>query len=476
MMDTTTPQTANSQSGKKALSVQGAHMPLLEFYSPSAGLLAANPRGPARSVTWIMAALLLSTGLAAGLIPIDKVVTAQGRVVAVEATVVVQPLETAIVREIDVQEGQRVVKGQLLAKLDPTFTTSDKTALGSQVRSLQAEVDRLQAEADGRDYSPKDSSDPAAVLQSVMFIQRRSEHQSRMDNYARKMEGLQATLQKAAGDVVAYNEREGVASTVESKRNELQHMGWGSQLNALQAEDQRMEVQRNLASSKQTVRSAAQDLQAMQAEARAFDQDWHAKISQDLTEAQRKLAEATGNLTKADLRSNLVELRAPVDATVLTRAKVSVGSVLQSGDQFLSLVPEGAAMEVEANVAGGDAGFVHDGNQVTLKFDTFPYTQYGGAIGTVRTMSPDSFASQAEASPPVRGAPQAPQQQAAGQNATFYRTRISMDSVSLHDTPQGFHIVPGMPVTADVMVGKRTVLSYLFSRALPIAMDGMREP
>jgi len=33
-----------------------------------------------------------------------------------------------------------------------------------------------------------------------------------------------------------------------------------------------------------------------------------------------------------------------------------------------------------------------------------------------------------------------------------------------------------MPVTADVKVGKRTVLSYLFSRVLPIAMDGMREP
>ena len=466
-----------SASGRQVLPKDGARAPaLLEFYSPSAALLTARPRGPARAVTWVMAGLFASTGAAAALIPIDKVVTAQGRIVATEATVVVQPLETAIVREIDVKEGDRVRKGQLLAKLDPTFTTSDKTALTSQVDSLSAEVARLQAEADGREYLPPAGSGAAATLQAVMFMQRRLEHQSRMDNYARKIEGLQATLQKAAGDVRSYGERTRVADTVEAKRSELEKLGWGSQLNRLQATDQRLEVERGLQNAQQTVRSSAGDLQAMQAEAAASEQEWKAKVSQDLTDAQRKLAESTGNLAKADLRSNLVELRASEDATVLTRAKVSVGSVLQSGDQFLTLVPDNAAMEIEANVSGADAGFVRDGNQVTVKFDTFPYTQYGGAEGTVQTMSPDSFASQAEASAPVRGAPQQQAAQPGGQNQNFYRTRISLDKVSLHDTPQGFHVVPGMPVTADVMVGKRTVLSYLFSRALPVAMDGMREP
>ncbi len=83
------------------------------------------------------------------LIPIDKVVSAQGRIVSQAPTVVVQPLETAIVRSIDVREGDVVHKGQLLARLDPTFATADQSAAQAQVASFGAEVARLQAEADG---------------------------------------------------------------------------------------------------------------------------------------------------------------------------------------------------------------------------------------------------------------------------------------------------------------------------------------
>ncbi len=58
----------------------------------------------------------------------------------------------------------------------------------------------------------------------------------------------------------------------------------------------------------------------------------------------------------------------------------------------------------------------------------------------------------------------------------FYRSRITLDAIKLHDTPTGFHLVPGMPVTADIKVGKRTMMLYLLGRFLPVAMDGMREP
>jgi hemolysin D len=42
--------------------------------------------------------------------------------------------------------------------------------------------------------------------------------------------------------------------------------------------------------------------------------------------------------------------------------------------------------------------------------------------------------------------------------------------------PAGFHIMPGMPVAADIKVGKRTVMAYLLGRILPVMSEGMREP
>ena len=463
--------------GTKLTRGQSAQMPaLLEFYSPSAALLETRPKGPARGVIWTVASMFAACAIASGLIPIDKVVTSPGKVVATQDTVVIQPLETSIVREIDVQEGQVVHKGQLLARLDPTFTTSDKTALSQNAVSLRAEVERRQAEQAGLDYHPV-GTDTATQVQEAIFAQRKAERTFRIENYKQKIDSLQATLSKAVGDIQAYSERLQVATTVYGKRRELAQLGWGSQLNQLQAQDTQLDIQRGLTEAQQTARSAANDLNAMRAEAAAYDQNWKSQNASDLTDAQRKLDTAQGDLTKAVMRSQLVDIRADQDATVLTRAPVSVGSVLQSGDQLLKLVPVDAPLEVEGTIIGSEAGYVRVGDQVSIKFDTFPFTQYGAAKGTVRVISPDSFTGQQPEGSIAHGAvDQASSGQIPAPGSAYYRVKISIDQVNLHDTPPGFHVAPGMPVTADVLVGKRTVLSYIFSRALPVAMDGMREP
>ncbi len=453
---------------------QSSQMPvLLEFYSPSAVLLDIRPKAPSRGVIWTVATMFAACAAAAGLIPVDKVVTAPGKVVATENTIVVQPFEASIVRELAVQEGQIVHKGDLLARLDPTFTTSDKTVTAQQVASLRAQVERLRAERDGADYIPS-TMDDAAQVQQMIFAQRSAERVFRLQNFQQKIAGLLATLGKSIAEVQSYTDRAEVATVVEGKRIELERLGIGSQLNRLQATDQRMTMQSGLQNAQQAAKSAAADLAAMRADAAAYDQDWHAKVSQELLDQGRKLDDAEGTLAKANLKSNLVEFYAPQDSVVLSRAPVSVGSVLQSGDQFLKLVPLNVPLEVEASVAGTDAGFVHVGDTVTLKFDTFPFAQYGAASGTVRVVSPDSFTQPPPDQTSHGSVPAAQNLPVPG--GSFYRVKIAIDSVNLHDTPPGFRVTQGMPVTADVMVGKRTVLSYIFSRALPVVMDGMREP
>ena len=155
--------------------------------------------------------------------------------------------------------------------------------------------------------------------------------------------------------------------------------------------DNRVEMERNLRSAEETASSGQRDLAALIAERDGYVQSWHADVSEKLSDATGKLSDARESLNKAQLRKQLVELRADRDATVLTVAKVSVGSVLQSGQQFITLVPADAPLEVEANILGRDDGFVSVGDPVSIKFDTFPFIQYGLAYGTVRTISADSF-------------------------------------------------------------------------------------
>lgn len=443
---------------------------LLEFHSPTAALTVTPALHGARGTVWVVCSLAAACIGAAALIPIDKVVTSQGKIVAQSATSVVQPLETAIIRSIDVKEGQVVHKGDLLARLDPTFATADAAALESQVASLTTEVERLQAEASGKTYAPKDGS-PLSMLQGAIFLQHQAERSFKNENYTQKINSLQSQIQRAVADKDAYSDRLKVAEELERKRIELERLQVGSQINRLAATDSRLEVKRGLSNATNQVEQAARDLQAMQAERDAYNQQWRGQVSQDLTDQGRKLSDAKENLNKADLRRQLVEVRAEQDSIVNNIAKVSPGSVLQSGEQFLTLVPADSPFEVEANIAGMDAGFVHPGNTVTVKFDTFPFTQYGAAEGTVRVVSADSFSSNPDEK--QRGI----QQSSAGSNAqTFYRARISLDEIKLHGTPPGFRLNQGMPITADIKVGERTVVGYLLSRVLPVAMNGMREP
>ena len=388
-----------------------AEMPVagLALHTPAAAMINTQPQPRARGTVWAVGALVVTCFTAAWMIPIDKVVTASGKVVSVAPTEVVQPLETAIVRSIDVQEGQVVRKGDLLARLAPT--------------------------------------DPPPDL------------------------GATTPVQRDEQDAESYKQRLAIASNVAGMRAELQRDAVGSKLNTLQAQDAQVEATRALSAS---LRSGQQDraqLQGAIAERDAYEQEWRSKISQDLTEASRKLSESQEQLAKAELRSRLVVLRAGQDGVVQTIAKVSVGSVLASGDQFFTLAPLDAPLEVDANISASESGYVHLGDKVTVKFSTFPFAHYGGAEGTVRIISADAFSSdQQDQRRP------ASQSQSAASAQSYYRAKVSIDKVTLHNTPAKFHIIPGMPVTADISVGKRTIAGYLLGSMMPVVEEGMREP
>ena len=156
----------------------------------------------------------------------------------------------------------------------------------------------------------------------------------------------------------------------------------------------------------------------------------------------------------------------------MTVAKVSVGSVLNPGQQFITLVPTNAPLEVEANIAGSDDGHVSLGDPVDIKFDTFQYSRYGLAHGIVRTISPDSFSQQGEQRNPT-GAVQMPQQS----QGVWYRSRITLDQIDLHNTPAELPSDPRHAVTADIRVGKADRASlHAWVRRSPWPPKAMREP
>ncbi len=451
---------------------------LLEFNSPSAALVAMPPSALARYMVWVVASMAVVMMIVMGTFPLDRVVSTPGELVSTAPTLLVQPLDPAIVTSIDVKEGEVVHKGQVLAHLDPTLSGADLTNLQEQTQAYKAQIARLEAMASGSDYVP-DLSNPASTAEAAIFMRRQSEFKAKLRNYSQQMASLKSDLMAEQASAAMYGGRAKLASTVHNMRMELQRDQVGSRLESLSAQDNLMEIERSQITAEQSAAGAQNKLDAMMSEEEGYIQNWKGQIYQDLTEAQHKYYEAKGDLDKAVLHQSLVVMRAQADAVVLTIAKVSIGSVLQAGARFITLVPLDAPLEIEARLKGSESGYVKLGDKALIKFATFAYTQYGGAEAVVRNVSADSFSKDsdsgaADANGGGGGSPGSSIQ--GGSPDTFYRIRLQVDRYTLHGVPNYFHPTPGMPVTADIKVGKRTILRYLLSTVLPVATEGMREP
>ncbi|WP_408742572.1 HlyD family type I secretion periplasmic adaptor subunit [Acetobacter persici] len=444
---------------------------LLEFHSPTAALVNMPPTPSAQYITWLVGALVLSSVTVMSVFPLDRVVSTPGRLVSTEQTLVVQPLDTSIVRSIDVREGDFVHKGDVLAHLDPTTSGADIDNMRTQSDQYQAEADRLIAETQGKTYVV-DPQNSASVQQAEAFLRRKAEFDAKVNNYDKQIASLQNELQSAQASAAMYAARAKVAADVHKMRMQLQKDQVGSKLSTLSAQNELMEVERSQIAAQQLAGSTRNKLAGQVSEKEGYIQNWKAEAYRDLVTAQHHLSEAKSSYQKAALHNSLVTLKADEDAVVLNISKVSVGAVLTVGQKLMTLVPVGKGLEIETVMSGKDAGFVRLGDKALVKFATFPYQQYGGADATVRTISADSFVGGSSGGGQQDNSDVTPDTS----SKEFYRVRLRVDRYTLHGVPSFFHPQPGMPVTADIRVGKRTVMQYLLNSFMPLMTDGMREP
>ena len=440
----------------------------LEFESPSAAIIATAVPPLSRVTNLLVFLLVVSVLAACGLIQIDKIVSGTGKLTADAPNILLRPFDQAIVESIDARKGDIVRKGQVLARLNSTFSSADLTTLQDQVDLLNAEVMRLQSEFANSTYKP-DPSNPHAKLQASIFGQRASEYKSSLQNYDQTINQLKAQIAGDSTQAKYYRERLSLASKNEQMRQKLQDLEIGSTLNTQIATDARLNMASALAQAETDGAQAGSKLAAQKAERETFVQRWKGQTSQELADTRRRLVQAQQELAKTSLRNNLVTMTAPRDSVVLSVAQVTAGSVVSSAEPLIHLVPIDAPLSVEVDISGIDSGYVRPGDEVTIKFDTLPYLQYGTGRGVVRSISADSFNPESAAQDGGSALPNRP-------SSLYYKGDIALAELLLHDTPPGFRLMPGMPVAADVKVGTRSVLSYFIARILPVVYGSMHEP
>jgi HlyD family secretion protein len=437
------------------------------FQSETAEILEAPAPAGIRATTYVAAALVIALIFLAAITRLDRVVeSVGGEIVSTQPTEILQSLDSALIKTINVRVGDRVKAGDVLATLDPTFASADVDALRLQIANYDAQIARAEAELAGKAYAPPPASDAAAArygeLQSALFVQRKSLYDEQMRAYNSQIAQHQATLAKLKNNEARYTERMALAKEVEEMRAMLAAAQVGSRLNLLAAADQRTELLRNLEFNYNSLIETEHQLQTAVATRDAFAQKWLADTSQELVTARNQRDTAHQQLEKARRRQDLVRLSASEDAVVLRMAKLSVGSVLKDAEPLMYLAPLNSPVEGEIRIAPRDIGFIRPGDPVKVKLDAFDFVEHGTVKGTISWISEGAFMIDERTGQPTA--------------EPYYKARIALTDTSLRNVPNGFRLIPGMTLTADVHIGTRSILTYLVSGAVKHLSEAMREP
>src|SRR5258708_18946895 len=351
------------------------------FQSETAEIIDRPERVRARYTVHICGAMFVTMLLVSMVMRVDRVVTSQfGQVVPTEATMVVQALDTSIIKSLDVHEGQQVKAGDLLATLDPTFTAADVDTLKTQIASLDAQIARCEAELAGQPFEVKPDPTPGAAyygtLQRSYYAQRKAQFDAQMHAYDAQIAQLRATLARIDNNQTRYGDRAKLAKEVEDMRAALAASQVGSRLNLLAATDQKTELLRNLESDRNSLVESRHQLDATISTRDAFVQQWLGQTSQELVTARNQRDTALQQLGKALRHQDLVRLYARDDGVVLKMAKLSVGSVLKDGDPLMYVAPMRSPVEAEARIQPRDIGFIRVSDPVIVKLDPFAFIEH----------------------------------------------------------------------------------------------------
>ena len=443
---------------------------LVALESATAEVVARRSVVRERAVLYVLAAMIAFLIVFISIVKLDRIVVATGRLVPIEGALTVQPLEKAIINRVLVSVGEVVKKDQVLATCDPTFVRADLAQLKQKVADLDAQRRRMEAEEAGQSFHANPTQ-PYDLLQASIWSKRASEYSAGLADFDQRISSTDAQITGLQQNIVNYRGQLKIATETEGMYTKLAEAGVASRAQLINAQNQRLE-QARLVSEQTSILTATQHtLDSLKEQRKVYVQKWHDDDLNNLVNVKDQLEQARNDLNKAQRLSELVNLKAPMDAVVLQTPTLSSGGVATDAQPLFSLMPLNAPLEVDAQIDSKDSGFVTVGDPVTIKFDTYKFLEHGTGEGVVKTVSLDSFTQEPTQDTITTGTTMSNEPR-----SPYFDTRITVKALHLHDVPPHTRLIPGMTLEADIVVGQRTILWYLLGGAMRSGAEAMHEP
>ncbi|MBA2525623.1 MAG: HlyD family efflux transporter periplasmic adaptor subunit [Pyrinomonadaceae bacterium] len=160
-------------------------------------------------------------------------------------------------------------------------------------------------------------------------------------------------------------------------------------------------------------------------------------------EQRNRIARLQTEIAAAELSLRHTTITAPVGGVITALDVRSTGAVLQSGQTIASIAPSGVRLVVEAQVPNKDIAFIEKGLPAKLKFDAFPFQEYGTVEGTVIEVSPDA--------------------QLDKELGSFYKVTIAPRQTQIAAKGKILPLRPGLALAAEIITERKSILSLILA-------------
>jgi len=398
----------------------------------------------------LLAIVFIGFGGWSAIAPLGSAAPATGMIVVKNEKKTIQHLEGGILSRLLVREGDRVSKGQPLARLDTTQVQANLDVLSAQLLGAKARIARLQAErADSQAVEwPAQNTFPSTdryqeliAEQQALFLKRRSSLEGEVSILERRIEQLQSRVMGLA------ESRETQSKLLVSFENELSNLnellseGYVDETRVRDLERRVVELKGRLQQLNSDIKSSEiqigeTELQILQRRA-VYDAD----VQNQLAELQAQRVQLEEQYRVAQDRLNRSEIRAPSDGIVLTVEVTTEGGVVPGSQPFMTIVPENDDLVIEARVNPIDIDRVSVGQMAEVQFSAFDANAIPKIFGDVLSISPDALIDRS--------------------TGLSYYLAVLKTSPSELEKLTGYTLVPGMPVNVLIKTGERTLWEYL---------------
>jgi adhesin transport system membrane fusion protein len=421
-----------------------------------------TPREPlsgARMVIVASAAAFLLFLIWAALAPVDEITRGQGRVIPSSKVQLIQAAAPATLSQLLVRSGERVHKGQLLARLEDPQSTSEVGQIQAETGSLEARAARLQAEGSGGGATV-DCSRPGASPECQNEAQLR---QVRASALRSRVAALQATAEQrrrdaaeAAATISSLQRSLGLAQKQLSMIEPLAAKNIVPQTELLDARREMIDLQGRIAAAREQQSRAEAAVREALAQANEATFSFRQDALDERSQIAAKLAVNEQSLRGAEGKLDRNELRAPTDGVVNDLQVTTIGGFVQAGQKVMEVVPLGDKLLVETRVQPRDIAFIKVGDKALVKVTAYDFSIYGGLDGRVVQVSADSIYDEVE-------------------KEAYFNVIVETDRNYLIFHDRQLPITPGMMCDTEIITGRKSVLTYLLKPVLKARSDALRE-